>query len=352
MVRDNDVHIITTYLDGTDRIEDYEGVTIHRVGNKRKFSQRGDFIQRLLFNSDIAAEISRIKPEIVDAGGFVSYAGSFKGALRNNIRSVATVMEVWQGEWVRNMGFTNGIVGHFLEKRYLMYDFDKYVAISRFTKEKLNNKLHISENKISLVYCGLDTSGYKSVTIDEKFADPTIVIVCRLVSYKKVDDLLCAIKLLLPSIPGIQLKIIGTGPEEENLKKLSKRLLLENHVEFMGKISSHDMLIKTLKKSHIFALPSTTEGFGIVIVEAMAAGIPYVASDIPAFREVTEGGVGGLLHKPNDPLDLADKLKVLWMDEKLRRDIVKDNDRILQKYEWSSLARNVEIIYNELLNEN
>jgi len=51
LAKNNDVHIITTFMDGTERLEDYEGVKIHRIGKKRKFTQRGDFLQRLKFNS-------------------------------------------------------------------------------------------------------------------------------------------------------------------------------------------------------------------------------------------------------------------------------------------------------------
>lgn len=352
MVKGDDVHIITAYLEGTDRIEDYDGVTVHRVGRKRRFTQKGDFLPRLMFSAEVVAEISRMKPDIVDGGGAVAYAACYKGALRNDIPSVVTVMEVWQGQWLRNMGLMNGLAGNILERIHLKYNFDRYVAISKYTREKLNERLQISDDKISLVYCGYDRSLYESVAADEKFADPTIVIVCRLVSYKNVDDLLCAVKLLLPSFPDLKLKIIGTGPEEKNLRKLARRLSLGDHVEFLGKIKDNDRLIGILKRSHVFAIPSVAEGFGIVLIEAMAAGIPYVASDIPAYREVTEGGIGGFLHKPDDYRDLAGKLKILLEDEKLRRDIVRDNDRLLKKYEWPRLAREVRSIYEELLNKN
>jgi len=99
-----------------------------------------------------------------------------------------------------------------------------------------------------------------------------------------------------------------TGPEEVNLKKLVNKLNLRANVEFLGFIENHDDVIRQLKASDVFALPSIVEGFGMVVIEAMAAGIPYVASDIPPIREVTSKGIGGLLFEPTNCEDLALKL--------------------------------------------
>ena len=133
-----------------------------------------------------------------------------------------------------------------------------------------------------------------------------------MVSYKRIDDLIRAVKILKLDFPNVKLKIIGIGPQEEYLKKLSKNLGIEDDINFVGKISNASDLIKVLKSSHVFALPSIAEGFGIVIIEAVAAGIPYVASDIPPIREVTNGGIGGLLCEPKNYNDLALKIKTLF----------------------------------------
>ncbi len=335
LAKDNEVHIITTFMEGTERIEKYDDVTIHRVGKKRKFTQRGDFLQRIKFNSAVASEILKLRPDVVDASGFVSYAGSYKGAKKIKVPAVVTVHEVWQGEWVQNMGLINGLAGHFLEKHYLKYPFDEYIAVSKFTKEKLIEKIGIAKEKIAVVYNGIDLDLYESTTVDEKYANPTIVTVCRLVAYKRVDDLIRALKILKLDFPEIQLKIIGTGPKENYLRILSRDLGLEDNVNFLGKIRDTREMIKILKKSHVFALPSIAEGFGMVIIEAMACGLPYVASDIPPIREVTNGGIGGLLCKPKNCEDLALKIKKLLSGESLRTDILKNVDKHIVKYDWS-----------------
>jgi len=245
------------------------------------------------------------------------------------------------------MGFINGLVGHFLEKRYLNDDFSRYISVSNFTKEKLINKIGINKNKIAVVYNGIDLDIFKKTTIDEKYPNPTIVTISRLVPYKRIDDLIRAIKILTSDFPDIKLKIIGKGSQENYLKNLSKNLGIQNNIDFVGKINDKKDLIEILKKSHIFALPSITEGFGIVIIEAIAAGIPYVASDIPSIREVTNSGIGGLLFKPKDYEDLSSKIKILLTDKSKQIEVMKNVNEHLKKYDWNNLACELEDWYKK-----
>ncbi|MBN2065646.1 MAG: glycosyltransferase family 4 protein [Candidatus Thermoplasmatota archaeon] len=349
LATDNDVHIITAHIDGGRRVEQFDGVTIHRVGAQRRFTQRGDFLQRLKFNRQVVEKISSMQPDVVDGSGFVSYAGCYKAAERISVPSVATIHEVWQGEWIQNMGFVNGFAGHFLEKQYLGYNFDGYTSVSVFTKKKLVEKLGIDEEKIAVIYNGIDLDLYKKTTVDEKFPNTTVVTVCRLVPYKRVDDLLRAIQLLESAVPDINLKIVGSGPQKDYLQKLSKKLDIEHKVDFLGRINDTRDLIKVLKKSHVFALPSIVEGFGMVVIEAMAADIPYVASDIPPIREVTDGGIGGLLCKPKNHADLAEKLRLLLTDNSGRFYTMDTQRREhVKKFEWDALAYKMKQWYNTL----
>lgn len=111
-------------------------------------------------------------------------------------------------------------------------------------------------------------------------------------------------------------------------------------------------MIKILKKSHVFALPSITEGFGMVIIEAIACGLPYVASDIPPLREVTNGGIGGLLCKPKNYKDLAVNIKTLLTENSSpRTNLMKDVNRYIEKYDWMQAAYEAEKWYKKLLKD-
>jgi Glycosyltransferase len=99
-----------------------------------------------------------------------------------------------------------------------------------------------------------------------------------------------------------------------------------------------------MKKSHIFVLPSISEGFGMVILEAMAAGCPYVATDIPPIREITGGGMGGALCIPNDSKDLAEKI-IYLLENKTNSDI----SRFMMRYDWPNISNSVERYYQQLI---
>jgi len=96
----------------------------------------------------------------------------------------------------------------------------------------------------------------------------------------------------------------------------------------------------------VLVLPSTVEGFGIALVEAMAAGIPIVAADIPALREVTQGGEVGLLFTPRNVDELAMKLKGLLKNEKLQRELAeKGYKHVKAKFAWDTIAEKVERVF-------
>ena len=87
----------------------------------------------------------------------------------------------------------------------------------------------------------------------------------------------------------------------------------------------------------------------MVVVEAMAAGIPYVASDIPPIREVTDGGVGGLLFNPMDYKNLAMMIKDVLTEDSLRKDLMKGVNRYIEDYDWMKISCNVESQYRGLI---
>jgi len=350
LAKNNDVHIITSFNFKGERTENYDGIQIHRIGKKRPFTQRGYFLERLKFNSIAISEVSKLHPDIVDGSGFISYSCCYKSAKKIGVPSTATIHEVWQGQWIQNVGLINGFTGHFLEKHYLRYNFNGYISVSNFTKEKLIEQIRIPKEKIMVIYNGIDLNLFKKTHVNEKYKEPTVLTICRLVSYKRVEDLIKAINILKADIPDIRLKIIGDGPQKEYLINLAKNLQVIDRVEFLGKIKETQDMIKIMKKSHVFALPSIAEGFGMVVIEALAAGVPYVSSDIPPIREITKGGIGGILCETKNYKDLTSKIKVLLVDESKRRNVMKNVSSHIEKFEWSNLAIELEKYYKKLCN--
>lgn len=137
---------------------------------------------------------------------------------------------------------------------------------------------------------------------------PTILSVARQYPRKDTATLLRAVARLRERIPEVQLRVIGGGPELPRLRALAAELALHGMVRIEGAIPDTETVRRAYFESHVFCLPSRQEGFGIVFLEAMAAGLPVVAARAAAVPEVVADGRTGLLVPPGDPVALAEAL--------------------------------------------
>lgn len=142
---------------------------------------------------------------------------------------------------------------------------------------------------------------------------PTILTVCHLYPRKSVDLLLQAMPRVLAAVPAARLRVVGIGPETDRLLALRGALGLSQSVTFLRHIP-FDQLVQEYRDCALFCLPSRQGGFGIVLLEAMAAGRAVVTSQAAAMPEVVPDGVAGCLVPPGDPAALAATLIGLLTD--------------------------------------
>ena len=348
LARNNKVTIITSREYDMEREDEILGIKVFRVGKSRKYSQAGSLVERITFIKEAIKLGRRLDLDIIEGTNFLSYPVAWKVGEYLNIPKVMTYHDVWLGRWMKNIGIS-GILGEVLERYALSRKWDLIIANSNYTKENLK-RAGLNSNNILTIYNGVELAEYQDIEV-KKFEEPTICTISRLVKYKKVNDLIKAIYLIKEEIPGVKLKIIGTGPEEANLRKLASKLALEKNIDFEGFLESHQEVIRILKASHIFALSSIVEGFGMAVIEAMAAGIPYVASDIPPIREATNNGIGGLLFEPENCEDLALKIKTLLRDKLLQTHLIEEGNKYIKNYDWSKISQEVENWYIKLIRE-
>jgi glycosyltransferase involved in cell wall biosynthesis len=136
---------------------------------------------------------------------------------------------------------------------------------------------------------------------------------------KRLSDLLRAAQILRARVPGIQIRVVGRGPEWEAICRLHAELGLGDAVALLGDLS-REQLAEEYVNASAFCLPSVQEGFGIVFLEAMAAELPVVACRIAAVPEVVLDGTTGVLVPPRDPGALAEALEALVREpERARR---------------------------------
>lgn len=255
--------------------------------------------------------------------------------------------DVFQGTWTKKFGLV-GVLGDLSDWLLFHLPGARYLAISQSTKDKLVAK-GVAKDTIGVLYCGVDPEEIKPINnlkISRKF---DLCAVSRLLSYKRLDDLIKAVAVLRKKKPAIKLVIVGQGPEKGHLQDLVVKLGLEKNISFQGYLQSRQQLLATIKSAKILAHPSIVEGFGIVIIEAAALKVPFVASDIPVIAEVTRNGLGGELFKPESVSDLASKLHLLLENRSLYRRKSKEAEKLAQLYSWPDIAQKTAQVYESLL---
>jgi phosphatidyl-myo-inositol alpha-mannosyltransferase len=165
---------------------------------------------------------------------------------------------------------------------------------------------------------------------------------------KGLSVLLKAFELLAPERPGLRLLIAGgSGDAEDQLQKVP--VALRDRVVVLGAVSDEDK-VRMLHSVDVFCSPNTGgESFGIVTAEAMAAGVPIVASDIDAFRQVLRNGEAGELFTTGDPADLARAAARLLDDPARRAALSKAALAAVAQYDWSVVARDVLSVYETVV---
>jgi glycosyltransferase involved in cell wall biosynthesis len=162
-----------------------------------------------------------------------------------------------------------------------------------------------------------------------------IFSICRFYPRKRLDVLLQAAALLRDRIPELQIRIAGNGPELKMLEQICSELRLEGTVRWLGDVSMSE-LASEYSSADIFSLPSVQEGFGIVFLEAMAAGKPIVAARAAAIPEVVRNG---LLVESGNAEALADAILRLHRDPDLRATLGKTGSQDVEKFAMLRVAR-------------
>lgn len=174
---------------------------------------------------------------------------------------------------------------------------------------------------------------------------PTIAFLGRLDEPRKgLPVLLGAVPAVLERIPGARFLVAGRGDSgsDEAAAMLGP---LASSVEFLGGVSDEEKA-RLLASADVYCAPQTGgESFGIVLVEAMAAGTPVVASDLGAFSRVLDEGQAGVLFRTGDSADLAATLLRVLGDPGLRREKVAAGRQAVRRYDWSGVTDQVLTVY-------
>jgi glycosyltransferase involved in cell wall biosynthesis len=329
------VSLITPLEDGEESITREDLMTIYRVNP-------------IFAIISILRLIGKIKPDIihVQAPNYFS-CNAIPAAILKKIPIIATVHRA-EVDTIANPTF--------FFRKHALERFKRVIAVSNYTKS-LALKAGVSESKIDVIYNSCDEKfffyGKDKDTVRKKrnfrSNDKIILFVGNLIRRKGLLLLIESLNLLRGTIPDFLALIVGQGEDLQNLNSMVNKYGLNRNVKFCGRVSKTE-LSELSTVADVFVLPSTSEGHSVALLEAMASGLPIVASDIEGNKESVQDGVNGLLFKKASREELAEKLANVLTDQNLKQSMsIKSSETYLKKFSTKTQIDNYLKIYSSLL---
>jgi len=227
---------------------------------------------------------------------------------------------------------------------------DKLVVNSRYMRDAVSAWYGVDLNKTVVIPNGVDLKRFSQCNDEIKLdGDPRILFIGRLSYAKGVDILIRALAKVRPEMPNMRLHLVGSlkGAPAYSYQSLARKLGVEDKVVF-HQWASPENVPRYYKAADICVFPSRLESFGLMILEAMASGVPMVASDIASFKEILLDGKCGLLFKSGDDEALSKAIRKLVGDPVLGRKLSQAAFQVVQKYSWENITQRYLSLYNQL----
>ena len=231
---------------------------------------------------------------------------------------------------------------------------DKIIAVCHRVKDFYVNEVGIDPRRIEVVYNGIDVSGVddpgpRTTRADLNISNdhPVLVNIGRLIEVKANHVFIESLRLLDRDGLDFKALIIGDGPLKESLRESSQDLIEKGKLQFTG-VRRDVKSILTLADASV--LSSTREGFSIVVLESMAAAVPFVATDVGGNREQIEDGRSGFIVPVNNPEALATALGTLMRDKALAKEMGRRaREKAVDEFSLERMIKNTEALYERVL---
>lgn len=225
---------------------------------------------------------------------------------------------------------------------------DKYIALSQAVKQ-LYAAHGYQKGKIEVIPNFLEERqlGQQRLSASYEREIFNVIYVGELVRGKGIDILIRALSRLMDHYPHFRLIIVGDGPEGKALKKLASNLGVSKQTSFVGRIP-HEAVWQYYKAADIYVHPTLApEPFGRIILEAMQFNLPLVVSNVGGPPEIV--GDAGLVFEKGNVDDLAQKLELVYRDEKLRQKLSSNCSKVLRNYDRDKILDRIETFYQKVL---
>ncbi len=254
----------------------------------------------------------------------------------------------------RTSSFTKSKIFEKIEKKSLEKS-QIIITCNMYTKKVLADYLGLEKSKIKIIPPEIDIEKFHPP--DFKNYDPAnmrILTVAYIHPIKGIEYLLFSIKILKSKIPGIKLYLVGSLDKNKKyakqMKRLANKLDISRNVEFLGNVDRNS-ICKLYRQVDIFVLPSLHEQHGLAIMEAMASGLPVVASNVGGIPTLINDGINGFLVPPRDPYAIADRIYYLTVNPAIIKDFGDQGRKIIIHQISSDLSSEFINIYTQAVTD-
>lgn len=343
----HEVDVLTMKLDGVDDHEVIDDVNVYHIGpvvRNPPIRTKSDFI---LYGKSVLGWLRSHKYDVIDAQSYSPLLPASIYSKMSNTPIIGTIYDTSTNnndQWLQS-----STIASMAEKVLVKMPFNKILTISKATRKSLIKDFNVDSDKINLIYIGVDLDGIDKVKCTRKSND-RILFVGRLVPHKHVDHLLRILNNIKDKYPDVHLVIVGKGVEKENLTRYIEDNNLGDYVEFMQDLSNEE-LIYQMKLANVLVLPSTREGFGMVLSEANACCTPTVCYASGGVVEVVDDEKTGYLVKPEDVDALEERIEYILDNKDVEETLGKQGRlNVEEKFNWDKIVLQYINLASKLVN--
>lgn len=351
--RGHEISVFTTSIDHKDTIEKKENMVIYRYAKNFKVG-RSNISMGLFYKPE------RYPLDVIHAHLSVKIDGlaALLHAKRRKIPLIVThhgdTYKYKHGGYIHKSGIVSFLNGHITERvlsraKVIISPTEHYINESRFLG-KYKEKIVVIPNGINLDDFMVPYSKKECrIRLGLPINKNIILFVGKLIDYKGPDILMKAMVHVIKKIPGTNVVFVGNGKMIKGLDELAKKSNIENYIKFTGFVKES---VKPFyyKSADIFTFPSVQgpDIFGITNLEAMALGLPIIASKIGGIPDIVRDAENGLLVPPGDSEALADAIIYLLENKDVMEKIGKNGREKVEDYSWERIAEETEKVYLSL----
>jgi len=351
--RGHKISIFTTSKDRENLVEKHGNLKIYRYKKSFKVGN-AQMPLSLLYSSfkDINLDIVH-----VHLGNLPAPLKGYWYAKKRNKPFIITYHE----DYIGGFGSLARRVGCFIFNHYfadkllsfadhILTPSQYYISQSKFLK-KYKNKVKNIPNGINLEKFHIHYSKEESRNrLNLPPNKELILFVGSLTPRKSPHILLTAMEKVVKSNPNSMLLIVGDGSMKNKLHGMVSKLDIKHKVRFTGAVDENTKLLY-YKSSDLFVLPSISEGFGIVLLEASAFNLPLIVSNLEVFKTIVESGRNGMFCKTGDADDLAKNIQLLLNNKNVIKKMGRYAKEKVKEFDWKKIANETEKVYLNLLRE-